>query len=173
MNQNYNPLAPDIAPSNDDILNAYREHANSIRGEVKVEQDSSNGYNPFSPTEDTQADKQQAHISNMEQFLSPVPMNQYDVNSQNTEQDKQTFHDHFINDPAIKEFGDDYVAKLEVIRQGLVNGAIDMPTARSMVASYGQSVIDPVLEKHHGSHSTTHKIGFLDAEHAAYLKGGK
>lgn len=173
MNQNYNPIAPATAPSADEVLNAYQAHAASIRGEVEQQADNSNGYNPYAPVEDTQADKQQAHISNMEQFLSPVPMNEYDVNSQNSDQEKQVFHDHFVNDPAIKEFGDDYVAKLEVLRQGLISGKIDMPTARSIVASYGQEVIDPVLEKHHGSHSDTHKISFLDAKHAAYLKGGK
>lgn len=173
MNQNYNPIAPATAPSADEVLNAYQAHAASIRGEVQEQKDNSSGYNPFIPTEDTQEDKQQAHISNMEQFLSPVPMNEYDVNNQNSDQEKQIFHDHFVNDPAIKEFGDDYVAKLEVLRQGLISGQIDQATARSMVASYGQDVIEPILEKHHGSHSKTNKVSFLDEKHAAYLKGGK
>ncbi|HDS4910787.1 TPA: hypothetical protein QH056_001822 [Klebsiella oxytoca] len=173
MNQNYNPLAPDIALSNDAVMQAYREHANSIRGEVKVEQDNSNGYNPFTPTEDTQTDKQQAHISNMEQFLAPVPMNQYDINNENSDEEKQVFNDHFVNDPAIKEFGEDFVAKLEVLRQAMKNGQIDINSARSIIASYGQEVIDPALERHHGKHSNTHKISMLDVKHAAYLKGGK
>lgn len=167
----YNPIAPATAPSADQILNAYQAHAASIRGEVETED--TNGYNPFKPVEDNQADKQQAHISNIEQFLSPVPMNEYDVSSQNSDKEKQIFHDHFINDPAIKEFGEDYISKLEVLRQGVMNGKIDMDSAIQNIASYGQTVIDPILEKHHGEHSNTNKISFLDKNHATYLKGGK
>ncbi|ELO4930468.1 hypothetical protein QUR06_000265 [Escherichia coli] len=173
MEENYNPLAPATSPEAAQLFNAYQAHIASIRGEVQTETKDDNGYNPFAPQEDTQEDKQQAHISNMEQFLSPVPMNQYDVESSHTDEKKQVFHDHFINDPAIKEFGEDYVEKLEVIRQALMNGQIDESSAIQMIQSYGENVIDPILDKHHGKHSDTHKISFHDEAHAAFLKGGK
>lgn len=166
-----NPLTPATSPSAADLMNAYQAHAAQIRGETQA-QTSNTDYNPYAPVEDNQQDAQQAHISAMEQALAPVPMNQYDIADHNTPENAAIFAKHIEHDPAFKEFGDDFTNTLETLRQSMMNGQIDINQARQIVAGFGQEVIDPALEKHHGSHSPTHKIGLLDKDHGEALARG-
>lgn len=156
-----NPIAPSTAPSADEIINALQAQHAASKGEAQ-EQTTSDGYNPYQPVEDNQQDAQQAHIANMEQFLAPVAHNEYDHNAAHTPEKMKAFHDNIINDPAWNEVGQDMIDTLEGLRQGVISGQIDADQARQIYAQWGQEKFDPVMEKHHGAHSPSHKVSLHD-----------
>ncbi|MFW3388543.1 UNVERIFIED_CONTAM: hypothetical protein RF648_21390, partial [Kocuria sp. CPCC 205274] len=122
------------------------------------------------PMADTQEDAQAAHLDQMQQFLAPIPMNQYDVDSEHTDEHGEVFHDNLIHDPWFKNHGDDFQEKLEVIHNGIKSGQIDKESGVAMAKSYLNDVVKPDIYKYHGPHSDTHKKSMHDKEHAAYLK---
>lgn len=156
-----NPIAPNTAPSADDIINALQIHHAQLKGEVQ-EQTTGDGYNPYQPVEQTQQDAQQAHSANMQQYLAPVPMNQYDVNAAHTPEKAAAFAKNIEHDPAWNEIGDEMIEMLEPLRQGIMSGQIDPAQARQIASQWGQERFDPVFEKHHGKHSSSHKINYHD-----------
>ena len=156
-----NPIAPATAPSADEIINALQAHHAQIKGEVQ-EQTTGEGYNPYQPVEQTQQDAQQAHSANMQQYLAPVPMNQYDINSANTPEKAAAFAKNIEHDPAFNEIGDEMHEMLEPLRQGIISGKLDINQAKQIAAQWGQERFDPVMEKHHGKHSPSHKVSLHD-----------
>lgn len=157
-----NPIAPSTAPSADEIINALQANHAAVRGETQQAVTGDSGYNPYKPVEDNQQDAQQAHTSNMEQFLAPIAHNQYDIDSSHTPEKMKAFHDNIMNDPAFKEIGDDMVNTLEELRQGIISGSVDPQQAREIFSNWGQERFEPVFEKHHGSHSPSHKVSLHD-----------
>ena len=169
--QHNNPVAPATGATADDLFNAYAAHAAAIRGESQqTATDQSSSFNPYKPQADTQQDAQQSHLAEMQQFLAPIAMNQYDVDADHTDDKKQAFHDNLIHDPWFKEHGDDFQEKLETLQSGIDQGLISEQDARQMFADYGQEVVEPSIEKHHGKHSPSHNKNMHDAEHGLFLK---
>ncbi|WBM71926.1 hypothetical protein OH773_06710 [Buttiauxella sp. WJP83] len=156
-----NPIAPSTAPSADEIINALQAHHSMLKGEAQTAT-TGEGYNPYQPVEQTQQDAQQAHAANMQQYLAPVPMNQYDVNSEHTEEKAKLFSKNIEHDPAFNEIGDEMHEMLEPLRLGIANGQIDINQAKQIAAQWGAERFDPVFEKHHGKHSASHKISLHD-----------
>lgn len=175
--QHNNPIAPATAPSADEILNAYQLHAQSIRGETQAAPDQA-GYNPFKVNEDNQGDAQKAHQAQIEQYLSPVAMNHYDTQEQTSgaKEREQRFMQNMENDPAYKELNEPVHDVLNNLLAGIQTGKISHQDAFNMLADFGEQVIDPALEKHHGAHSASHKTSLHDlpvAEDPAIVKKAK
>lgn len=169
--QHNNPIAPATGSSADDLMNAYQAHAAAIRGETQADTGlNTSNFNPYKPQADTQQDAQQSHLADMQQFLAPIAMNQYDVDSDHTDEKKQAYHDNLIHDPWFKEHGEDFQNKLDTILNGINNGMISEDEGRQEFASYGAEVVDPSIDKHHGKHSDSHMKNMHDTEHAIYLK---
>lgn len=164
-----NPIAPATAPSADEIINALQAHHAQLKGEAQ-EATTGEGYNPYQPVEQTQQDAQAAHASNMQQYLAPVPLNQYDVNSEFTAEKKAAVAKNIEHDPAWNEIGDEMHQMLEPLRLGIMNGSIDPNQAKQIAAQWGAERFEPVFEKHHGKHSPTHKISLHDT---SWIKEGK
>lgn len=155
------PIAPATAPSADDIINALQLHHSQLKGEAQ-QATTGEGYNPYQPVEQTQQDAQQAHSSNMQQYLAPVPMNEYDVKGSLTPEQSEAFAKNIEHDPAFNEIGDEMHEMLEPLRLGIMSGKIDPAQAHEIAAQWGQERFDPVFEKHHGKHSPTHKVHLHD-----------
>ncbi|WP_374448152.1 hypothetical protein AAHW31_07710 [Klebsiella variicola subsp. variicola] len=83
-----------------------------------------------------QQDAQQEHIAKMEQYAAPIGVNIFDTQSDYTDEKHKRFADTLDKDPA------------------------------SILADYGQNEIDPILDKHHGPHSASHKVSL-------HSKGGE
>lgn len=158
-----NPLAPATGPSADQLLNAYEQKAAALRGEAAT-QPAPTG-NPFgSNAAQTQQDQQSSHISAMEQFLAPIGMNKYDVDSDYTDEKHQRFAKNLSNDPAFKEFEGPLNDYLSSMRAGIASGQISQEDAIKEFAQWGQTNLDPILHKHHGPHSDSHKTTLHDEE---------
>lgn len=156
-----NPIAPATAPSADDMINAVQANHSANRGQAQ-QTATTDGYNPYRPVEDTQQGQQQAHASNIEQFLSPIAHNEYDINDAHTPEMAKAFTDNIANDPAWNELGDEMHDVLEPLRQGIMSGQIDINQAKQIFSKWGVERFDPVMEKHHGIHSQSHKIHLHD-----------
>lgn len=147
---NVNPIAPTTAPSADDILNAYQQHAAMIRGEAQQSTvPQGNGYNPYAPQQENQQDAQQAHAASIEQFLSPIAHNQYDIDSRHTEKRQKSFESRVEKDPAFKEFAPGLIQMAETLRQGVKAGHITLDDAKEMGKNWLNDNAKPVFEKHH------------------------
>lgn len=154
-----NPLAPSTAPTGDELLNAYQQHGAMIRGESRTET-SGSGYNPYSINQPTQQDAQQQHISDMEQFISPIKMNKDD--GKITDEHYKRFEHHVMNDPAVKEISPLLDEHLATLKAGIDSGRISLDQAKSIFLDYGHSVLDPMIDKHHGKHSDSHRTSLFD-----------
>ncbi len=156
QNQN-NPLAPITSPSADQLLNAYQQQAAALRGEAQTKSDALPSTNPFKASAGQQ-DAQQQHIAATEQYAAPIGTNIFDINTAYTDEHHQRFAKNLDNDPAFNEIEGPYFEFLNNIRADLQAGKISESDAVSMVSDYGQNEINPILDKHHGPHSPTHKI---------------
>ncbi|EGJ5143357.1 hypothetical protein INE66_003642 [Salmonella enterica subsp. enterica] len=161
-NQN-NPLAPVTGPSADQLLNAYQQRAAALRGEAATQAQPTS--NPFgSSAGQSQQDQQSSHISAMEQFLAPIGMNKYDVDSDYTDEKHQRFAKNLSKDPAFKEFEGPLNEYLGSLRADIAQGRISQEEAIAEFAQWGQTDLDPILHKHHGPHSESHKTTLHDEE---------
>lgn len=155
VNQGYNPLAPEIGPTADQMLQAYRDRAAALRGEQAQENPQS--YNPYQP-EESKEDTQGQHVANMQQWLSPVKMDAYDVQSQYTDEKHDNFLTNLEKDPAVKEYGDQFHAYLESLLQAVNAGQIDQQTAQDMGQNYLDNVVKPIISKHHNKDSKANSL---------------
>lgn len=155
-----NILAPATGLDADTALNAYREHMAAIRGEAVEHAESfSNESNPFrSSSQDSQQDAQQAKIAEVQQYLSPMPMNEYSSDTDYTDDKHQRFVENFEDDPAYKQFGDELMEVLDTLDQGVKGGHISKADAMRMFADYGRNQLSPIIDKHHGPHSETNML---------------
>lgn len=171
-----NPIAPVTAPTADELYNAHQMNSQAMRGAV-AEQNTGSGYNPYAPAEPTQQDAQEAHKSMREQFLAPVPLNQYDITADQSPEQKEAFHDNLIHDPWTKKHGEAFTENLRMIKEAVMNGQLDESDAKNMIMNYGQndvnSQIDDIYHPERGTHKEHAYKSMHDAEHAAFLKGGK
>ncbi|HDU5574524.1 TPA: hypothetical protein RFV54_001057 [Klebsiella aerogenes] len=155
-----NPVAPVTAPTADDLHNAYQSHGNQMRGES--EQKTSQGFNPYDAPQDTQQRQQEEHAAAIQQFLSPVPVNASDTSgSQHTDEKHKKFIHNIMNDPAIKEVGDSMQEVLESLQAEMAQG-LPVEEARKILAQFGDEVLEPAIQKHHGKHSTSHRSSLHD-----------
>ncbi|EJH4367108.1 hypothetical protein [Kluyvera genomosp. 3] len=161
INQN-NPVAPLTAPEANDLLNMYQQQAAALRGEAKA-QDTGIGNNPFQSGAGQQ-DEQKAHMAKQEQFLAPIGSNIFDPVSDYTEEKHQRFLKNLNNDPAFNEIENPYHEFLSNLKMAQDAGKISPQDAISMLSEYGQNEIDPILDKHHGKHSPTHKTTLHDQD---------
>ena len=163
QNQN-NPLAPVTGPSMDQLINAYEQHAAGLRGELAT-QDNLIPTNPFKATTGQQ-DAQQAHIAATEQYAAPIGTNIFDSETAYTDEHHKNFADNLDKDPAFNEIEGPYHQFLVSLRADLQAGRISEDDARITLSEYGENEIDPILDKHHGSHSKSHKTSL-------HARGGK
>lgn len=172
QNQN-NPLAPVTSPSADQLLNSYEQHAAALRGELQT-QETLNPVNPFNAP--GKQDAQQAHIAATEQYAAPIGTNIFDAESGYTDSHHKQFAKNLNNDPAFHEIEGPYMAFLQSLRADVQAGRVSQQDAATALAQYGESEIDPILDKHHGSHSDTHKSDLHAKDvlqRPAVLKGSK
>lgn len=155
-----NPVAPVTAPTADDLHNSYQSHGNQLRG--VSEQKSKQGFNPYDAPQDTQKAQQDEHAAAIQQYLSPVPVNHIDnSDSELTDENHKRFLHHLANDPAIKEVGSQIDDVLETLQAEMANG-LPVEEARKILAQFGEEVIEPAIQKHHGKHSPSHRTSFHD-----------
>ncbi|WP_407903973.1 hypothetical protein [Escherichia coli] len=151
-----NPLAPVTGPSADQLLNAFEQHAAALRGEGQA-QSTITPTNPFKASTGQQ-DAQQAHIAATEQYAAPIGTNIFDTEADYTDEHHKRFAETLDKDPAFKEIEGPYYQFLMNIKADQDAGKISPQDAISMLSDYGQQEIDPILDKHHGPHSASHKI---------------
>ncbi|EHX9244015.1 hypothetical protein K3712_000545 [Escherichia coli] len=164
---NNNPLAPATAPSGDDVLNAYQDHAARVRAEFSAYQQQQQttvpGFNPLNPmSEPDQQDAQQAHQSNIEQFLSPIPHNVYDADQSVNSDRAADIAKNLEHDEAFKEIEKPYIEYLESMRQGRLAGQIDEESFKTALGKWGLENLKPVFDKHHHKDSPTYKLPLHD-----------
>lgn len=157
-------LAPATAPRGDDLLNAYHSKGDLIRGEAKQQAPSDAGYNPFAIKSDTQEGAQQEHLSNLQQFLAPVAMNHHDDNADYTDAKHNRYMENMQKDPVFKEIGDEFHDFVSTLRDGIDQGHITQEDGIQMLSQYGEERLDPILHKHHGAHSESHKTSLMDID---------
>lgn len=146
MNQGYNPLEPEYGPNAFNMLQSYREKAAQLRGELQ--QDSGPSYNPYQP-EQEENESQGKHISEMEQWLSPVKMDTFDPTAAYSDDKHDNFMQNLEQDPAVKEYGEQFYAYLESLMSAVNAGQIDNETAMQMGQNYLDNVVKPIITKHH------------------------
>ncbi|EGN9856581.1 hypothetical protein IS360_003602 [Salmonella enterica] len=146
MQQQYNPLVPEIGPTGDQMLQSYRDRAAALRGEQQQQMPQS--FNPYQP-EESKEDTQGQHVANMQQWLSPVKMDAFNVQEQYTEEKHDNFLTNLEKDPAVKEYGDQFHAYLESLLQAVNAGQLDPQSAQDMGQNYIDNVVKPIISKHH------------------------
>ncbi|HAV9873780.1 TPA: hypothetical protein JLH60_004756 [Escherichia coli] len=151
MNQQYNPLAPEMGADADQMMDYFRSRAAAARG--TVQQNQAPAYNPYQP-EQNKTDDQGQQVANMEQWLSPVKMDNYDQAQQYTDEK----HDNFLNNlqkcPAVKEYGDQLHAGLEQAQAMFAAGKIDANQRDQIGQELISNVVKPALDKHLKKDST-------------------
>ncbi|ECO4492902.1 hypothetical protein FYF33_20185 [Salmonella enterica] len=155
MNQQYNPLDPEIGPTADQMLQSYRDRAAALRGEQQ--QQNPQSFNPYQP-ENNQEDTQGQHTANMEQWLSPVKQDAYNVQQDYTDEKHDNFLTNLEKDPAVKEYGDQFHAYLESLLGAVQSGQIDQDQAMAMGQNYLENVVKPVITKHHAKDSKANSL---------------
>ncbi|EJN5909412.1 hypothetical protein ABE356_000204 [Escherichia coli] len=163
QNQN-NPLAPATGPDAAQLINAFEQHAAALRGEGQT-QNTLTPTNPFKANVGQQ-DAQQAHIAATEQYAAPIGVNIFDNEKDYTDEHHKRFAENLDKDPAFKEIEGPFYQFVTSLRGDLQAGKISHSDAISMLSDYGQQEIDPILDKHHGPHSESHKVSL-------HAKGGK
>ncbi|EOG8337669.1 hypothetical protein ACLIX5_004467 [Salmonella enterica subsp. enterica serovar Bredeney] len=143
--QQYNPVAPEMGPTSDQMMDYFRNRAAAARGEAQTTTQQT--YNPFQA--DTQEDAQGKHTANMEQWLSPVKMDNYNPQQTYTDEKHDNFLTNLEKDPAVKEYGDQFHAYLESLLQAVNAGQLDQDQAMTMGQNYLDNVVKPIITKHH------------------------
>ncbi|EDJ9328678.1 hypothetical protein GFM72_21115 [Salmonella enterica] len=153
--QGYNPLAPMDAPTAMQQVNDYRQRAASLRGEAvqSMPVPERKDFNPYGSQEESQQDTQGKHVSNMEQWLSPVKMDAFDIQKEYTDEKHDNFLKNLENDPAVKEYGEQFHTYLEGLQEAVNQGQLSPDDAVNMGHDYIQNVVKPIIKKHHKSDS--------------------
>ncbi|EKE9051053.1 hypothetical protein OXE08_004520 [Salmonella enterica] len=151
--QQFNPLAPEMGATADQMLNSYRQKAAAIRQQTPEAIPVS--FNPYQAGQPTQQDNQDGHISQMEQFLSPIKMDHYDSAQAYTDEKHDNFLKNLESDPAQKEYGPQFHAVLESLLGAVKSGQISQEDAISEAQDYLQTVVKPIIKKHHDAGSLT------------------
>lgn len=160
--QHPNPVAPITAPTADELHNAEQQHGQMMQG--YAEQKHSDGFDPYAAPQDTQKQQQDEHAAAIQQFLSPVPVNATDsAGSQHTDEKHQAFIKNIFNDPAVKEVGDHMIDVLDSLQADIQNG-LPLADAYKILAQFGDEVLEPAIQKHHGKHSPSHRTSLHDVE---------
>lgn len=146
INQQHNPLDPEYGASALNMLQSYRERAAQLRGEIQQEIIPS--FDPYQP-ETNQDDSQEKHISEMEQWLSPVKMDAFDTVSSYTDDKHDNFLENLEEDSAVSEYGEQFNAYLGSLLNAVQSGQIDQETATQMGQNYLDNVVKPIITKHH------------------------
>lgn len=154
-NQEYNPLAPEIGPTADQMLQSYRDRAAALRGEQQ--QQNPQSFNPYQP-EQPQEDTQGKHVANMEQWLAPVKQDVYDPQTAYTDEKHENFLTNLEKDPAVQEYGDQFHAYLESLLGAVKAGQLDQESALAMGQNYLENVVKPIISKHHKKDSTANNL---------------
>ncbi|EDX4100275.1 hypothetical protein B9R80_002411 [Salmonella enterica] len=143
--QAVNPLAPELSPTAEQMLNAYREKAAAIRGETA--QAIPQSFNPYQ--DQSQEDQQGQHVSKMQEWVSPVKMDAFDVNKEYTDDTHDNFLQNLEEDPAVQEYGEQFHAYLETLMQAVKAGQISPEDAQAAGQNYLDNVVKPIISKHH------------------------
>lgn len=160
-NNQTSPLAPRTGPSMDELMNSYEQRMAGLRGEVQNNTNTMPLSNPFK-ADTTDQDNQQKAIAAREQLLAPIGSNIYNPQADYTGAKHARFVDNVDNDPAYKEIGGPLTDYLATLKGAVDQGAISLNDAIKMFSDWGQENINPILDKHHGPHSTTHKTTLHD-----------
>ncbi|EBW2292209.1 hypothetical protein DFV88_24815 [Salmonella enterica subsp. enterica serovar Newport] len=151
MNQQYNPIAPEMGATADQMMDYFRTRAAAARGEAQ--QNTAPAYNPYQP-EENKADTQGQHVANMEQWLSPVKMDNYDQATQYTDDKHENFLENLQKCPAVKEYGDQLHAGLQQAQALFEAGRIDAAQRDQIGQDLLENVVKPSLNKHLKKDST-------------------
>ncbi|EBT2241091.1 hypothetical protein CJH86_05430 [Salmonella enterica] len=159
---NQNPVAPITTPDANSLLNMYAQTAAALRGEAQ-QNNPAIGANPFQ-SDAGKPDAQKEYLAKQEQYLSPIGSNIFDNSTDYSDDKHETFIKNLSDDPALKEIGDPFHEFLDNLKAAQDRGQISNADAMQLVSEYGQNEIDPILDKHHGKHSSTHKTSLHDTE---------
>ncbi|EBW7358885.1 hypothetical protein E2L92_22010 [Salmonella enterica subsp. enterica serovar Ibadan] len=143
---NFNPLAPEFSPTADQMRMSYRERAAQLRGETS--QATTPAFNPFNVDQPTQEDSQGKHISNMEQYLSPIKIDGYDPQTSYTEEKHDNYLKNVSKDKAIQEYGPQLEAYLDSLVKAKQAGQLSDDDAMQMGVDYFNNHVKPVIHKH-------------------------
>ncbi|MCK7142572.1 hypothetical protein L8P30_09945 [Enterobacter asburiae] len=159
------PLAPVTSPSMDQLMNSYEQRAAGLRGEIQ-NNNTMPLSNPFKSDTGDQ-DAQQKAIAAREQLLAPIGANIYSPQADYTDAKHAQYVNNVDNDPAYKEMSGPLTEYLTTLKGAVSQGAISIDDAMKMFSDWGQENLNPILDKHHGSHSVTHKTTLHDIPEAA------
>lgn len=171
---NFNPLAPEFTPTADQMLSSYRNRAAQLRGETSQAQAPS--FNPYSVDESSQEDTQGKHISNMEQYLSPIKIDGYDPRENYTDEKHENYLKNVQRDPAIKEYGPQLEQYLTALKQAVDAGQLTADDAQAMSVEYFNNNCKPVIHKHHSKDdysSSLHRKEIEIPDIVKKVRGGK
>ncbi|EKA7615246.1 hypothetical protein OL383_004431 [Salmonella enterica] len=149
--QPVNPLAPEMGATAEQMLSYFMQRSAGQRNETPEAIPVS--FNPFQPEQPTQQESQDKHVSNMEQFLSPIKMDAFDINTEYTDEKHDNFLQNLEEDPAVQEYGPQYHAYLESLLGAVKAGQISQEDAVNLGQDYLNNVVKPVIKKHHKSDS--------------------
>ncbi|EAQ9051866.1 hypothetical protein D8V62_23810 [Salmonella enterica] len=148
----YNPLAPEVSPTAEAMLNSYRDRAAALRGETA--QATPQSFNPFQPQEQDQQQSQEKHVSKMEQWLAPVKLDSFDPDKEYTEEKHENFMKNAEECPARREYGDQLQAYLDALQAAEQAGQITRDEAKTEAMNYYQNYVVPVIHKHYKDSKT-------------------
>ncbi|MCS5736777.1 hypothetical protein, partial [Herbiconiux daphne] len=98
---------------------------------------------------ESQQDNQGQHISQMEQAISPIKLDKFDLAKDYTTEKHDNFISNLESDPAVQEYSEDFHTYLETLNQGVQSGQLTQDEALQYGHDYIQNVVKPVIEKHH------------------------
>lgn len=154
------PLAPVTSPSMDQLMNSYEQRAAALRGELQ-NNNTMPLSNPFKSDTGDQ-DKQQKALAAREQLLAPIGANIYNPQADYTDAKHTQFLKNVDSDPAFQEINEPLNGYLTMLKGAVDQGAISLDDAIKMFSDWGQENLNPILDKHHGPHSTSHKTTLHD-----------
>jgi Na+-transporting NADH:ubiquinone oxidoreductase subunit NqrA len=147
---NNNPIAPATAPSADELLNAYQQHAAMLRGEADT-QAPDDSFNPYAQQQQGQSieDQQKEHLAKMEMYHAPIATKSYDRDSNYTDEKHNKFLANIDNHPLSPKLEQMMHEHLDVLRGGVERGAISHDDALEMFSNWGANVIQPMIQDHY------------------------
>lgn len=149
MQNNQIPVAPATMPTGDQMIAFIRQQAAQIRGgNSATPAQGVNAINPYIP-EETPDNSDTQHASNIEKWTSPIRIHRNDSSNYD-----DSAHENFLSnleqDPAVQEYGDDFHNYLEGLMMGVQSGRIDQQQAQELGQNYLDTIVKPIIEKHHG-----------------------
>ncbi|EHY6648641.1 hypothetical protein K4M64_004539 [Salmonella enterica] len=153
IQQHTTPLDPELSPTAEQMLNSYRDKAAALRNEVP--QDVPQSFNPYqAPQQQQDQDESQGrHIGKLEQFVSPIKMGAFNIDTAYTDDKHDNFLENLNDDPAVQEYGEQLHAYLSSLTQAINAGQLSKEDAMKMANDYKNNVIKPIIAKHHSKDS--------------------